>query len=322
MQHWYALGVCPWGLPLRSHIADPFPTGIETPLNIMLDRAGAGLYVPVMFNALDIPDPARSATRLPATSATPAARQKITRLRERIAKIEHAHSRQVSQDCLPLNVPAIDALLPGGGISLGALHEAASAGPDTEHAAAATLFTAGLLARLEGPVLWVLRQADLFAPGLAGVGLHPDRVIFAEAGKEVLPIAEEGLRHADLTAVVAEPTGRITLTASRRLQLAAEQSGVTMILIRRSQGFDDPALTAPTAAVTRWRVGMHPSPPAIPEAPEVPGLGRARWQLDLLRCRGGQSGSWAVEACDATGHLDLAADLATGSDQESPRLTA
>ena len=204
-------------------------------------------------------------------------------------------------------------MLPTGGIQLGALHETASAGPDTEHAAAATLFIAGILARLDGPVLWVLRQADLFAPGLAAVGLSPDRVLFAEAGKNVLPVMEEGLRHTSLVAVVAELTGRLSLVASRRLQLAAEQTGVLAILLRRSPTFDDPALNQPTAAITRWRVAALPSPAALPHAPDTPGLGRARWQLNLMRCRGGEPGAWTVEACDATGRLGLVPDTANRS---------
>ncbi|MDB5403073.1 MAG: hypothetical protein JWQ55_5091, partial [Rhodopila sp.] len=207
----------------------------------------------------------------------------------------------------------IDGVLPTGGIRLGALHEAASAGPDTEHAAAATLFAAGILARLDGPVLWVLRQADLFAPGLAGAGLQTNRVLFAEAGKNVLPVMEEGLRHSGLAAVVAEHTGRLSLVASRRLQLAAEQAGILAILIRRSPSFDDPILNEPTAAVTRWRIAALPSPPALPHAPDTPGLGRARWRLDLTRCRGGEPGSWIVEACDATGRLGLVPDAANRS---------
>ncbi|HQT76501.1 MAG TPA: damage-inducible mutagenesis protein [Rhodopila sp.] len=243
-------------------------------------------------------------------------------MRDRIARIEQVHSRGPAPRAVPLDILAIDQALPGGGIRLGALHEAVSAGPDTEHAAAATLFTAGIIARLDGPVLWVLRQADLFAPGLASAGLHPDRVLFAEAGRNVLPIAEEGLRHPGLAAVVVEPAGRIGLTASRRLQLAAEQSGVLAMLLRRSQGFDDPVLAEPSAAVTRWRVAMQPSPPALPHAPGVSGLGRARWRLELMRCRGGEAGSWIVEACDATGHLGMAADMADGSDQETVRLSA
>jgi protein ImuA len=246
-----------------------------------------------------------------ATIVSPA----IAQLRERIARIERIHTRGAAERSITLGIDAIDHVLPTGGIRLNALHEAASAGPDTEHAAAATLFTAGILARIEGPVLWVLRQADLFAPGLAAVGLRPDRVLFAEAGKAVLPVMEEGLRHSGLAAVVAEHTGRLSLVASRRLQLAAEQSGILALLIRRSPAFDDPVLNEPTAAVTRWRIAALPSPPALPDAPDTPGLGRARWRLDLTRCRGGEPGSWIVEACDATGSLSLVPTLPNRSSQ-------
>jgi protein ImuA len=211
-----------------------------------------------------------------------------------------------------MGAAAIDQALPFGGLALGALHEIAGAGPDTEHGAAATLLVAGILARLTGPVLWTMVQADLFAPGLAGAGLHPDRVIFAAAGKEVLATMEEGLRHPGLAAVVGDVTGRFDLTASRRLQLAAEQTGVLAIALRRSRQFDDPALREPTAAMTRWIVTALPSPPALPHAPLVPGLGPARWRLALTRCRGGQPHEWITEACDATGHLRLVSDLADG----------
>jgi protein ImuA len=234
----------------------------------------------------------------------------IAHLRERIARIERVYARGSAERSVPLDIVAIDQVLPTGGIRLGALHEAASTGPDTEHAAAATLFIAGILARLGGPILWVLRQADLFAPGLAGAGLDPGRIVFVEAGKQVLPVMEEGLRHSGLAAVVAEHSGRLSLVASRRLQLAAEQAGILAILIRRSQSFDNPALNEPTATVTRWRIAALPSPPALPHAPDTPGLGRARWRLDLTRCRGGEPGSWIVEACDATGRLGLVPDTA------------
>ena len=236
-------------------------------------------------------------------------------MREHIARIERIHTRGTAAKFLPFGIPAIDQALPGGGINLAALHEAASVGPDTEHAAAATLFVAGLLARLDGPVLWVLRQADLFAPGLAAAGLRPDRVVFAEAGKAVLPVVEEGLRHPGLAAVVGELTGRLSLVASRRLQLAAEQAGVPAILIRRSNGFDDPVLNEPTAASTRWRIAALPSLPALPHAPDTPGLGRVRWRLHLTRCRGGEPGSWVTEACDAEGRLGLVPDMVGRPDQ-------
>jgi protein ImuA len=252
-------------------------------------------------------------SRAPVAKGTPARSPAIAHLRERIARIERVHPRGSTERSIPMDIAAMDQVLPTGGIRLGALHEAASAGPDTEHAAAATLFIAGILARLDGPILWVLRQADLFAPGLAGVGLDPSRIVFAEAGKQVLPVMEEGLRHSGLAAVVAEHSGRLSLVASRRLQLAAEQSGILAILIRRSQSFDDPALNEPTAAATRWRIAALPSPPALPHAPDTPGLGRARWRLNLTRCRGGEPGSWIVEACNATGRLGLVPDTADRS---------
>ena len=264
-----------------------------------------------MFTAPAIPEKP-SGPAAPAVPRAPSAA--IAELRDRIARIERSHIRGAPAKSLSLGIAAIDEALPGGGISLSALHEAASVGADTEHAAAATMFVAGLLARIDGPVLWVLRQADLFAPGLAGAGLLPGRVIFAEAGKTVLAVMEEGLRHPGLCAVVGELSGKLSLVASRRLQLAAEQAGVMAILLRRSNGFDDPVLNEPTAAATRWRVAALPSPPALPDDPDTPGLGRARWRLDLTRCRSGEPGSWITEACDATGHLSLVPGIADRPD--------
>ena len=248
-------------------------------------------------------------------------RSRLDELRARIARIERgpvaAPDKTVSMGALE-----IDRALPNGGLALGALHEIAGAGPDTEHGAAAALLTAGILARLTGPVLWAMEYADLFAPGLAAAGLHPDRVVFAEAGKNVLATMEEGLRHPGLSAVVGEVAGRLSLIASRRLQLAAEQTGVLAIALRRSRQFDDPALMEPTAAMTRWRVAALPAPPALPHAPSVPGLGPARWRLTLTRCRGGAPGTWITEACDATGRVHLVPDAADGSAAATQRVRA
>jgi hypothetical protein len=49
--------------------------------------------------------------------------------------------------------------------------------------------------RLSRPVLWCLRGRDLFAPALARVGLHPDRVIYCETWKDrdVLPATGRGV---------------------------------------------------------------------------------------------------------------------------------
>src|SRR4029077_17977300 len=125
----------------------------------------------------------------------------------------------------------------------------------------------------DGPVLWIQQQPDLFAPGLANVGLHPSRLIFVEAGKDGLAAMEEGLALPGLAAVVGELGGRLSLVASRRLQLAAEKSGVMAALPRRSRVFNAPDWAAPSAAVTRWRIAALPSAPPLLQAPSVPGLG-------------------------------------------------
>jgi hypothetical protein len=64
--------------------------------------------------------------------------------------------------------------------------------------------------------------------------LKPDRVIYLEAGDEkaILACFEECLRHRGLGAAVAE-VARLSMTASRRLQLAAEESGTIGIALRR-----------------------------------------------------------------------------------------
>lgn len=148
----------------------------------------------------------------------------IESLRAQIEKIE-GRSRRV-KSVLPFGIAEVDSRLPGEGLALGALHEIAGGGNGAIDGAAAALFAAGIAARAKGKVLWCLTRPDLFAPALAQAGLPPDRVIYVEAGddKTVLACVEEGLRHGGLGAVVAE-IGRLSMTASRRLQLAAEGHG-------------------------------------------------------------------------------------------------
>jgi protein ImuA len=210
----------------------------------------------------------------------------------------------------------MDARLPGGGLALGAVHEVAGGADGAVHGAAAALFTAGIAARSGGPVLWCLARQDVFAPALAQAGLPPDRVIFVEARNEddVLACFEEGLRHNGLGAVVAE-LSRLSLTRSRRLQLAAETGGTIGIAIRRWRRQADAVdFGQATAAATRWRVTARPQRVSSP-----PGLERTRWHVELIRCRGGASADFEVEACDEQGRLNLPANLANRPSEQTTR---
>src|SRR5580765_4839572 len=119
-------------------------------------------------------------------------RTKLAGLREKIRRIEGQHRRHT--DVLPFGLPAIDARLPDTGLALGALHEVVVGGNGAIDCGGAALFSAGIVARLEGQLLWCLTRPDLFAAALAQVGLSPDRVIYLEAGddKSLLACFEEG----------------------------------------------------------------------------------------------------------------------------------
>lgn len=224
----------------------------------------------------------------------------IDDLRERIAHLEGTVARKAV--VLPFGVPGMDERLPGGGLAYGAIHEIAGGGAGTVDGAAAALFAGGIAARSKGKVLWCLTRPDLFAPALSQAGLHPDRVIFCEADKEedVLASMEEGLSFGGLAAVVGELV-RLPMTASRRLQLAAEKTGTMGLVVRRWRRQTEASdFGNPTASTTRWRISVLPSEP-IPTA----GVGRARWLAELMRVKAGESAEFEIGACDAKGRVCL-----------------
>lgn len=230
--------------------------------------------------------PAARPERLPFTGPDgrpPGKRAVIALLRERLARFEGALAPGRLRT-LSLGLPAVERALPWGGLPRGCLHEVMGEAVD----GAATGFCAALLGRLSrrGPVLWITPHDDLFAPGLMAFGLRPARLLVVRARRrsEVLWALEEGLRTPALAAALAE-VDRLSPIQSRRLQLAAESSGVTGLLLRRDEG--------PGAAVTRWRVGVAPSRGEADGRRLGPGA--PRWRIELVRCRGGGQGAWTVE---------------------------
>jgi len=250
-------------------------------------------------------------------------------LQDRIRRIERPN--ELRHGVLPFGVAALDRALPGGGLALGALHEIMGAGADEEDGAAAAGFAAGIAGRLSavdslqkqrdtagsGTVLWCLKQRDLYGPGLAAHGLDPARIALVRAARDddLLWALEEGLRTSGslggIAAVIGE-IGRLPMVAGRRLQLAAERSGIPALLLRRWRtGAEAAAERArPSAAMTRWRIAPLSS---LSEAggPGPAGLiGQPRWQVELLRCRGAEPAAWNMEVADASGLVRLSAELA------------
>lgn len=233
---------------------------------------------------------------------------RIAELREQLEGITAGVGRV--RGVLPFGVADIDRRLPKGGLALGALHEIAGGANGAVSGAAAVSFAAGIAARTGGKVLWCFTQTDLYTPALAKSGLGESQAVFFEGKDEaaILDCFEEGLRHGGLTAVVGELAG-LSRVASQRLQMAAETTGTLALAVRRwRRQIDAKDFGNPTAAYTRWRVTEVPAAP-LP----VRGTGRPRWLLELMRCRGGDSADFEVEASDAQGFVAIPSQLADGS---------
>lgn len=198
----------------------------------------------------------------------------------------------------------------GGGLQRGALHEIIAAGqPD---AAAAAGFCAGLCisatrrapgagarapaaARRHG-VVWIrqvygeMESGKLYPHGLREMGMPPGRLIHIRLkdATEILRAGMEAIGCKALGAVVVEIPGSpkiLDLTATRRLSLAAEKSGVPVFLLRicpQAEG---------SAATTRWQIRSAPSRALEANAP-----GLAAFDIALLRHRAGSAGQrWRLE---------------------------
>jgi protein ImuA len=216
-------------------------------------------------------------------------------LRERIARIERQKPAEAPV-CMPLGVDSLDRAL-GGGLARGRLHELFAAEPADAGSAAGFAAMLACCALPPGaPLLWLRleeverRGGRLHAPGLAEIGIDPSRLVLAvlpdpvallRAAAEVLRCPEVGMAVIELW----QSPRALDLTASRRLAIAAEETGVTALLLRAE------AQPAPSAAQTRWSIAAAASTALEADAPGFPVL-----DLELLRQRGGPGGGrWRLE---------------------------
>ena len=193
-----------------------------------------------------------------------------------------------SHTVVDLGLGPIATAFPNGTFPLGAVHEFLSA--SREDTAATSGFIAGLFSSIlneKGAAMWISSNRTLFPPALKAFGVQPDRIIFIDLTKEreVMWAVEEALKCAALSAVVCEIKD-LSFTASRRLQLAVEESSVTGLIIKP----DSKKKAEATACVSRWKVTSLPSEPVD----DLPGLGFPQWRLELLRVRNGKPGVWDI----------------------------
>lgn len=146
-------------------------------------------------------------------------------------------------------------------------------------------------ARPPGPILWVQeRMAILECGRLYPPGLDLPDLIHVEArdARAALWAMEEGLRCPALSLVVGELWGdpaALDFTATRRLAVAAERSGVGCWLVRLG------GTANLSGARMRWRLASLPSLPH-PFDPKAPGA--PAWDAELFRARGRPPGRWSL----------------------------
>jgi protein ImuA len=145
-----------------------------------------------------------------------------------------------------------------------------------------------------------LGPGRLHGHGLRNLGLDPGCLILVETAhrRDTLWAMEETLR-SRVPLAVAGLIDKLDLKLSQRLQLAAVDAGLPLLLLRPA-----PTLES-SAAATRWRIGTAKA------ARDRFGLfARARWHLTLERCRNGRPGEWIVEYDHVAHRFSLAAALA------------
>ncbi len=144
--------------------------------------------------------------------------------------------------------------------------------------------------RHSGTVLWVLPAHESQRIMLAGLphGLAERVMLLTPKGEtDLLWCVEEALRARPIALVIAEPQQNLSLTAGRRLQLAAEAGRTTgLMLIRDGQGSN--------ATETRWRCEA---------APATADSTLHHWSLN--KNKSGTSGFWTVNWNGATAAFDL-----------------
>jgi len=242
--------------------------------------------------------------------AADVARVELEALRERVSRLERGSS-PVAAACFETGSRALDAAL-GGGLARGALHEIFAEGMADEPAAAAFAVTLALRASDRRPIVWVrqdfvgLEMGEIYAPGLAELGLSPERLILVRArdGPSVLKAGEEAARCPPLGAVLVEPWGNpktLDLVATRRLSLAAARTNLPVFMVRAG------GTPTPSAAASRWSIRSAPSRPFAADAP-----GHPCFVAELLKDRAGAAGQgWTVEwNRDARAFTDITGNAA------------
>jgi protein ImuA len=176
-------------------------------------------------------------------------------------------------------------------------------------------WTGFLLAQVDTskPLLWIQdRMATLESGRIHPPGLPSQNLIHVEArdARDALWAMEEGVRCSGLSCVIGELWGDprvLDFTATRRLAVASERSGVPCWLVRLG------GTANLSGARMRWRIASAPS---LVNDLDARASGTPAWDADLFRARSFPPGRWSIAREEGVFHLVAGAgDRALGEEQ-------
>ena len=210
----------------------------------------------------------------------------------KLAELRHSltrHGLPSDRPLVPLGNKTVDDLL-GGGLRPGALHEVFARG----WSAGGFAVLLALLVAGTKTLFWVrsdyeaMEYGALSPAGLAELGTDPRQLVMVRTRgpADALSAAGDILACPHVGALLLEMEGEpkcLDLVASRRLVLAAEESGVTAVMLRCG------ANPQPSAALTRWQVASAPSSPMDDD------WGNPVFDAELVRHRQGGLGRFLLQ---------------------------
>ena len=230
----------------------------------------------------------------------------VADLRERLARLEKS-SRPADERPVSTGSPALDRLLPAGGLARGSLVEYLSPGPGsgtgTLALAAAREACAG-----GGELIVVDRSRTFYPPAAAAWGIDLSQMLLLAPADDATALwaLDQALRCPGVGAVYA-PCGPLDVRDFRRLQLAAESGGTLGVLVRPSRLRGQPSWSE-----TQWSIESV-NTKGEKQSTKYEGRRTKRaissfilrpssfhLRVELVRCRGGPGGQVAELVLDET----------------------
>jgi len=225
----------------------------------------------------------------------------VAGLRRQVARLEGI-SRPADERPVSTGSPALDRLLPAGGLARSSLVEYLSPGPGSGTGTLA--LAAAREACADGRALVVVdRSRTFYAPAAAAWGIDLSQTLLLQPADEAAELwaLDQALQCPGVGAVYAM-CGALNVRDFRRLQLAAESVGTLGVLVRPARLRGQPSwadvqweigrvherseMHLPTRSLVHFVSLMHPTP----------------WRLraELVRCRGAPGGQVAELVLDET----------------------